>query len=314
MAFKMSVQKYSGKISEVEIGSGERAIKIGGENILPFYNFDGDQANTQKIGVEMLDVYPENWTSEIKNLYEDVANDSVKWSKYIEEKIEPDFICLRLEGADPNGLDKTPEECAEVAKKVLENVSLPIVIAGCGNNEKDAKVFEKVAQAVDGYNCLFMSATEENYKGVGAAAGMAYGHKVGAESSVDINLAKQLNVLLTQLGVKQENIVMNVGCSAAGYGYEYVASTMDRIRLAALGQNDKTLQMPIITPVCFESWNVKESVASIEDEPAWGCPEARGISMEISTASSALAGGSNAVVLRHPKSVETIKTLISELA
>lgn len=314
MAFKMSVQKYSGKISEVEIGSGERAIKIGGENILPFYNFDGDQANTQKIGVEMLDVYPENWTSEIKNLYEDVANDSVKWSKYIEEKIEPDFICLRLEGADPNGLDKTPEECAEVAKKVLENVSLPIVIAGCGNHEKDAKVFEKVAQAVDGYNCLFMSATEENYKGVGAAAGMAYGHKVGAESSVDINLAKQLNVLLTQLGVKQENIVMNVGCSAAGYGYEYVASTMDRIRLAALGQNDKTLQMPIITPVCFESWNVKESVASIEDEPAWGCPEARGISMEISTASSALAGGSNAVVLRHPKSVETIKTLISELA
>lgn len=314
MAFKMSVQKYSGKISEVEIGSGERVIKIGGENILPFYNFDGDQANTQKIGVEMLDVYPENWTSEIKNLYEDVANDSVKWAKYIEEKIEPDFICLRLEGADPNGLDKTPEECAEVAKKVLENVSLPIVIAGCGNHEKDAKVFEKVAQAVDGYNCLFMSATEENYKGVGAAAGMAYGHKVGAESSVDINLAKQLNVLLTQLGVKQENIVMNVGCSAAGYGYEYVASTMDRIRLAALGQNDKTLQMPIITPVCFESWNVKESVASIEDEPAWGCPEARGISMEISTASSALAGGSNAVVLRHPKSVETIKTLISELA
>ncbi|GAA0101853.1 acetyl-CoA decarbonylase/synthase complex subunit delta [Paraclostridium bifermentans] len=314
MAFKMSVQKYSGKISEVEIGSGERAIKIGGENILPFYNFDGDQANTQKIGVEMLDVYPENWTSEIKNLYEDVANDSVKWAKYIEEKIEPDFICLRLEGADPNGLDKTPEECAEVAKKVLENVSLPIVIAGCGNHEKDAKVFEKVAQAVDGYNCLFMSATEENYKGVGAAAGMAYGHKVGAESSVDINLAKQLNVLLTQLGVKQENIVMNVGCSAAGYGYEYVASTMDRIRLAALGQNDKTLQMPIITPVCFESWNVKESVASIEDEPAWGCPEERGISMEISTASSALAGGSNAVVLRHPKSVKTIKTLISELA
>lgn len=314
MAFKMSVQKYSGKISEVEIGSGERAIKIGGENILPFYNFDGQQVNTQKIGVEMLDVYPQHWTEEVKNLYKDVADNSVKWAKHIEENIEPDFICLRLEGADPNGLDKTPEECAELAKEIVSNISLPVVIAGCGNHEKDTKVFEKVAQAVDGYNCLFMSATEENYKGVGAAAGMAYNHKVGAESSVDINLAKQLNVLLTQLGVKQENIVMNVGCSAVGYGYEYVASTMDRIRLAALGQNDKTLQMPIITPVCFESWNVKESVASIEDEPAWGCKEARGISIEISTAASALAGGANAVVLRHPKSVETIKTLVSELA
>ncbi|MGL4796601.1 MAG: acetyl-CoA decarbonylase/synthase complex subunit delta [Paraclostridium sp.] len=314
MAFKMSVQKYSGKISEVELGIGERAIKIGGENILPFYSFDGEATNTQKIGVEILDVYPESWTEALKDLYKDVANDSVEWAKYIEENVNPDFLCLKFEGADPNGLDKTPEECAELAKKVAENTKLPIVIAGTGNFEKDAKVFEKVAQAVDGYNCLFMSATEENYKGVGAAASMAYGHKVGAESSVDINLAKQLNVLLTQLGVKQENIVMNIGCSAVGYGYEYVASTMDRIRLAALGQNDKTLQMPIVTPVAFEAWNVKESVATIEDEPIWGCQESRGISMEISTAASALAGGSNAVILRHPKSVETIKTLVSELA
>ncbi|WP_373599603.1 acetyl-CoA decarbonylase/synthase complex subunit delta [Paraclostridium bifermentans] len=314
MAFKMSVQKYSGKISEVEIGLGESSIKIGGENILPFYNFDGNQQNTQKVGVEMLDVYPDHWTEGMKEIYKDVADDSVKWAKYIEENIKPDFICLKLEGADPNGLDKTPEECAQVAKDIASSISLPIVIAGTGNFEKDAKVFEKVAQVTDGHNCLFMSATEENYKGVGAAASMAYNHKVGAESSVDINLAKQLNVLLTQLGVKPENIVMNVGCSAVGYGYEYVASTMDRIRLAALSQNDKTLQMPIVTPVSFESWNVKESVASIEDEPAWGCQEARGISMEVSTAASALAGGANAVVLRHPKSVETIKTLVSELA
>lgn len=314
MAFKMSVQKYSGKISEVEIGLGESSIKIGGESILPFYNFDGNQQNTQKVGVEMLDIYPDNWTEGMKAIYKDVANDSVKWAKYIEENIKPDFICLKLEGADPNGLDKTPEECAQVAKDIASSISLPIVIAGTGNFEKDAKVFEKVAQVIEGHNCLFMSATEENYKGVGAAASMAYNHKVGAESSVDINLAKQLNVLLTQLGVKPENIVMNVGCSAVGYGYEYVASTMDRIRLASLGQNDKSLQMPIITPVSFESWNVKESVASIEDEPAWGCQETRGISMEVSTAASALAGGANAVVLRHPKSVETIKTLVSELA
>ncbi len=130
-----------------------------------------------------------------------------------------------------------------------------------------------------------MSAVEDNYKGVGASAGMAYSHKVEAESSVDINLAKQLNVLLTQLGVKGENIVMNVGCSAVGYGYEYVASTMDRIRLAAFGQNDKTLQMPIITPVAFEVGHVKEAIAPIEDEPDWGCPEERTIAMEVSNCS-----------------------------
>lgn len=314
MAFKMSVQKYSGKISEVEIGIGEKAIKIGGENVLPFYSFDGEVGNSPKIGVEICDVYPDTWTDAFKEMYKDVAECPVKWAKYVEENSGADFICLKFIGSDPNGLNKSVEDCAEVAKNVVESVSLPVVIAGSGNHEKDGKLFEKVAEAVDGYNCLFMSAVEDNYKGVGASAGMAYSHKVGAESSVDINLAKQLNVLLSQLGVKGENIVMNVGCSAVGYGYEYVASTMDRIRLAAFGQNDKTLQMPIITPVSSEVWHVKEAIASEEDEPAWGCVEQRGIAMEVSTATSALAGGSNAVILRHPKSIETIKTLISALA
>ena len=314
MAFKTSVQKYSGRISEVEIGIGEKAIKLGGENTLPFYSFDGETGNKQAVGIQISDVYPESWLDSYKEMYKDVANNTVDWAKYVELNTEADFICLKLESADPNGLDKSPEECAEVAKKVVESIKLPLVIAGCGNHEKDGKVFEKVAQSLEGYNCLFLSATEDNYKTVGASTGMAYSHKVGAESSVDINLAKQLNVLLTQLGVKSENVVMNVGSSTVGYGYEYVASTMDRIRLAAFGQNDKTLQMPIITPVSFESWHVKESIASEEDEPTWGCVEQRGINIEVSTAVSSLVGGANAVILRHPKSIETVKELVSELA
>ena len=314
MAFKMSVQKFAGKISEVEIGVGEKAIKLGGENTMPFYSFDGEVGNSPKVGVEMLDVYPENWIDSLKELYKDVANSPVEWAKFIEEKVNPDFICLKFVGADPNEANKTPEECAEVAKAVADAVSLPLVIAGCGNFEKDAKVFEKVAAAVDGKNCLFLAAVEDNYKAVGAATGLAYPHKVGAESSVDINLAKQMNILLTQLGVKAENIVMHIGCSAVGYGYEYVASTMDRIRLAAFGQNDKTLQMPIMMPVSFETWNVKESVASIDDAPEWGSQEERGITMEVSTATSGLVGGANAVVVRHPKSLETMKRFACELA
>ena len=143
---------------------------------------------------------------------------------------------------------------------------------------------------------------------------MAYSHKVVAESSVDINLAKQLNVLLTQLGVKQDNIVMNVGCSAVGYGYEYVASTMDRIRLAAFNQNDKQLQVPIVTPVSFEVGHVKEAIAEESDQPEWGDNEKRSIAMEVSTAASVLVGGSDAVILRHPESIKTIKSLVSELA
>lgn len=314
MAFKMSVQKSSGKISEVVIGTGEKAIKLGGENVLPFYNFDGDTGNVQRVGIEINDIYPESWIDCYKEMYKDVANDPATWAKYVQDNTEADFVCLRFVGADPNADDKSPEECAEVAKKVADAIDLPLVVAGCGVAEKDGKLFAKVAEALEGKNVLILSAVEDNYKEVGAAAGLAYGQKVGAESAVDINLAKQMNVLLTQLGVKPENIVMNVGCSAVGYGYEYVASTMDRIRLAAFNQNDKQLQIPIVTPVSFEVGNVKEAIATELDQPEWGCSEKRSIAMEVSTATSVLVGGSDAVILRHPESVKTIKSFISELA
>ena len=158
-----------------------------------------------------------------------------------------------------------------------------------------------------------MSAREENYKAVAAAAGLAYGQKVGAESAVDINLAKQLNVLIGQLGVDPANVVMNVGSAAAGYGFEYVVSTMDRVKAAALSQGDAQLQMPIITPVADEAWNVKEAMASEADMPEWGSQEERGIDMEIETAAAVLASGSNAVILKHPASVAVISKLIKEL-
>ena len=314
MAFKMSVQKSSGKISEVVIGTGEKAIKLGGENVLPFYSFDGDTGNVQKVGIEINDIYPESWIDCYKEMYKDVANDPAAWAKYVQDNTEADFVCLRFVGADPNADDKSPEECAEVAKKVADAIDLPLVIAGCGVAEKDGKLFAKVAEALEGKNVLILSAVEDNYKEVGAAAGLAYGQKVGAESAVDINLAKQMNVLLTQLGVKPENIVMNVGCSAVGYGYEYVASTMDRIRLAAFNQNDKQLQIPIVTPVSFEVGHVKEAIATEADQPEWGCSEKRSIAMEVSTATAVLVGGSDAVILRHPESVKTIKSFVSELA
>lgn len=314
MAFKMSAQKSSGKVSEVVIGTGEKAITLGGENVLPFYSFDGDTGNIQKVGIEINDIYPETWIDSYKEMYKDVANDPAAWAKYVQDNSEADFICLRFVGADPNADDKSPEECAEVAKKVADAIDLPLVVAGCGVAEKDGKLFAKVAEVLEGKNVLILSAVEDNYKEVGAAAGLAYGQKVGAESAVDINLAKQMNVLLTQLGVKPENIVMNIGCSAVGYGYEYVASTIDRIRLAAFNQNDKQLQIPIVTPVSFEVGHVKEAIADEADQPEWGCSEKRSIAMEVSTATAVLVGGSDAVILRHPESVKTIKSFISELA
>ena len=197
---------------------------------------------------------------------------------------------------------------------MADAVDFPLVVEGCKNVEKDAELLSKVAEALQGKNVLLMSAKEENYKNIGAAAGLAYNQLVGVESAVYITLAKQLNVLLKQLGVDSGKVVMNVGSSAAGYGFDYLISTLDRVKAAALGQNDDSLLMPIITPVASETWSVKESVATEEDAPGWGCVVERAIDMEVETAVACLACGSDAVILKHPTSVATVSKLINALS
>ena len=224
-----------------------------------------------------------------------------------------DFICLNFVGADPNGANRSVADCVADAKAVAEVVTKPIVVMGCKNLERDGELLAALAEALAGKNVLFMSAKNENYKTVGGAVALANGQKLGAETADDINLAKQLNIMLKSLNVSPESVVMDIGTAAVGYGYEYAASTFDRIRLAALAQGDSDLQMPILAAVCNDTWTVKESTASEADEPAWGCMEERAISMEVATAAADLTGGADAVVLRHPESVATIKKFITEL-
>lgn len=312
MPFKKPVQKYNASINTVELGVGDKKIVLGGENVLPLYTFDGAIENAPKVGIEISDLGYADQVPGISGFYADCATiaDMAKKAASIEAV---DFVCLRLDSADPNGNDASIEDCVATAKAVAEAIDKPLVIAGCKNDEKDAQLFTKVADALQGKNVLMFSAKEANYKGIAASAGLAYGQKVGAESAVDINLAKQLNVLITQMGVNASNVIMNTGTAAAGYGFEYVVSTMDRVKAAALGQNDASLQLPIMTPVGSETWGVKESVASEEDMPAWGSQEKRGIGMEVTTAAAVLASGSNAVILRHPESVAAVAKLIKEL-
>ena len=312
MPFTGKSGKFNDAIRTVEIGTGDKAVKLGGENVMPLYSFDAPIENAPKIGVLITDLGMENEVAGIKDYYAG-ASSFAEIAKKAEEMPGADFVVLRFEGADPNGEDRSIEDCVAIAKEVGDAITAPLVIEGCKNVEKDAELFTKVAEALQGKNVLIMSAREENYKAVAAAAGLAYGQKVGAESAVDINLAKQLNVLIGQLGVDPANVVMNVGSAAAGYGFEYVVSTMDRVKAAALSQGDVQLQMPIITPVADEAWNVKEAMASEADMPEWGSQEERGIDMEIETAAAVLASGSNAVILKHPASVATISKLINEL-
>jgi acetyl-CoA decarbonylase/synthase complex subunit delta len=301
MPIKKVPQKFSASITEVTIGTGAKAVTLGGENTYPLYSFDAPVKNKPAVGVEVLD--------------SGTDDEVVARAKAAAAYKGAQFISLVLERADPNGANAGEDVCAALAKKVADAVDLPLAIQGCKNIEKDAKLFTKVAEALQGKNVLLLSAKEENHKQIAVGGVLAYNQKIGAESAVDLNLAKQLNVVIGQAGIKNDSIVANVGQAAVGYGFEYVVSTMDRIKAAALAQNDVSLQVPIITPVAGEAWSVKESVVSPEEAPTpdWGSAEERGINMEVSTAVSAIAAGSNAVILRHPKSVEAVSKFIASI-
>ena len=312
MPFTAKSGKFNASINTVEFGTGDKAVKIGGENVFPLYSFDAAIENAPKVGIEITDFGMEHEPECIKKYYEGCATlaDMARKAASMEGV---DFLSFRMEGGDPNGANKSTEELIAIVKEVADAIDCPLVVEGCKNVEKDAELLPKVAEALQGRNVIVMSEKEENYKAIGAAAGLAYNQIVGAESADDINLAKQLNVVTTQLGVDAKKIVMNVGTASVGYGYEYVVSTMDRIKGAALSQNDNMLQMPIITPVSSETWGVKESVATEEDMPEWGSEDERGINMEVMTAAADLAAGSDAVILRHPQSVKTIAKMIDAL-
>ena len=312
MAFTPKTAPYSGKINAVTLGTGDKAIVIGGQNVLPFYTFDGAIENAPKIGIEISDA-ADTWTAPGLVEFYAGCTTMAERAKKAETLPGADVICLNCESADPNGANRSVADCVADAKAVAEAISMPIVIMGCKNMEKDGELFAKISEALQGKNIAVMSARNEDYKTVGASVALAYGQKVGAETADDINLAKQLNIMLKGLSIAPEAIVMNIGTAAVGYGYEYVASTLDRVRLAALSQSDADLQMPIIAPVSTDTWGVKESSATEEDEPAWGNQEERAIGMEVSTAAANLTGGADAVIMRHPAAVATIKKFITEL-
>ena len=249
MGFTAKAQVYNAAIQETVLGVGDKALTLGGARTQPLCSFDETWKNAPAVGVEVSDIPFETEGFPVLAEYYASCESFGDRVKRASEMEGAKFVCLHFEGADPGGENKSVEDIVALAKEAAAATDLPLVITGCKNVEKDQAIFTAVSDALSDRNPLFMSAREEDYKTIGAACAMANGHKVGAESAVDINLAKQLNVLMTQLGVAPTSIVMNLGSAAAGYGFEYVASTMDRVKAAALEQNDTMLQMPVITPV-----------------------------------------------------------------
>ncbi|MBI4849412.1 MAG: acetyl-CoA decarbonylase/synthase complex subunit delta [Nitrospirae bacterium] len=312
MAYVVPKESCSGKVLNVDFGKGNKALNIGGENCLPFLSFEGELPNRPVIAYEIQDIPPVDWPDTVQNAYKDVSGDPVTWAKYCQNELKAKAIALRLVSTHPDRDNHSAEDAAITIKDVLSAIEVPLIILGSNHIEKDATVLVAAAEAASGYNCIIGKAQEGNYKTIVAAA-LAHNHKLIAMSELDINLAKQLNILITQMGFDKEKLITDPMCSALGYGLEYTYSVMERIRLAGLMQNDATMQPPILGDVGMYVWKVKETVASESDVPEWGTLAERGVAWEAMTATGMIIAGTNLLIMRHPKAIETVEKTIAEL-
>ncbi len=314
MAFEIPKQVYSGAIKSVTIGKGDKAMTLGGETSYPFYVFEGAMPHVPRIAMEVWDKNPgEEWADPALEPFKDVASDPVAWAQKCIKDYGAEAIALVLVSTDPNGDDASPEAAAATAKKVAGAIDVPLIVYGTGNVEKDAEVLPAVAEACADKNLIIGPAQDKNYKKIGAAA-LAYNHTVIANSPIDVNLAKQLNILLGQLGVKDSHILVDPTTGGLGYGLEYTYSVMERDRMAALTQEDDKLQLPIVCYLGQEVWKVKECRLTNDEAPHLGDQTKRGVLMEAITAVDLLLAGADLLVMRHPEAVKLTKSIIQELA
>jgi acetyl-CoA decarbonylase/synthase complex subunit delta len=311
VAFEIPKVTYSGKIKAVKLGKGPKAVTIGGETSYPFHLFEGEMPNPPRIAMEVYDAPPEEWPDAALEPFKEVANDPAAWAKKCVEKFGAEMIALQLVSTDPNGLNRSGDEAAQTAKKVAGAVDVPVIVWGSGNVEKDADVLRKVAEACDGMNLVIGPVAEGNYKQVGAGA-IGYKHTAIASSPIDINLAKQLNILMGNLGVPDEQIVVDPTTGGLGYGIEYTYSVMERDRMAALTQQDERLQFPILCNMAKEVWKTKEAKTKMEDAPTLGDTKRRGILLEAVTAVMLLLAGADVLIMRHPEAIKLVREMISD--
>ncbi len=312
MAFEVTKTVYGGKIREVTLGKGEKAVTVGGETAYPFYLYEGQMPNLPRLAMEVYDTPPEDWPEAAREPFADVLKDPVAWAQKCVKDYGAEMICLQLASTDPNGENRPADKAAVLAKKVADAISVPLIIWGTANHEKDIEVLKTVAEICRDKNLVLGPVEEGDHKQIGAAA-VGFKHVVAAATPIDINLAKQLNILLGNLGVPDNSLLIDPTVSGIGYGIEYAYSVMERMRIAALTQQDTKLQFPIICNIARETWKTKEARITAKENPKMGDAKKRSILLEAMSATLLLMAGADILIMRHPDALKLVKELINDL-
>ncbi len=317
MPIEIPIDKWPGAVRTVTLGAVKedggtrsRTVTVGGEKAMPYMHFESEMPNKPAIAVEIRDRRPDDWSPLLQETWKEVMDVPAKWAKAAEDA-GADCIVLYLSPTDREGKPNTPEAAVATVKSVLEATGLPLMVFGPGQAEIDNALLVPVAEATKGERLVLGLCEDKNYRTIVATA-MANGHLVSARTPMDVNLAKQLNILITDMGLPPDRILMDPTTGALGYGIEYGYSAMERLRLAAL-QGDGMTQYPMIVNPGFEAWKTKESKVGEGVPESWGDWQQRAINWETMTTITLLESGADIVVLRHPESVKQVKAAIVEL-
>jgi acetyl-CoA decarbonylase/synthase complex subunit delta len=309
LGFEFFKESYTGSVKPIKLGKGSKAVTVGGQNCYPFYQFEGKMPNRPKIAMEIWDMTPDEWPAAALEPFKGVMGDPAAWARKCVKDFGAEMIVLQLKSTDPNGTNASPAAAAATVKKVLAAVDVPLIVWGTGNPQKDEEVLKKVAEETQGQQLVLGPVEDKNHKGIGAAA-MGFGHTIISSSPIDVNLAKQVNILLENLGMPMDRVIIDPTTGGLGYGMEYSYSVMERLRMAALVQGDDKLQLPLINNIGNEVWKCKEAKQGAKEAPTLGDPEKRGILMEAVAAVTYLLSGSDILILRHPESIRLVKAYI----
>ena len=292
-------------------GTRSRTITVGGHAALPFQPGDAPSPHHPVVALEVFDAVPPDWPEHLREALADVLDSPADWARKGVEEFGAELICLRLFGPHPDVLDSSPDAAAATVRAVLDAVDVPLIVLGCGHPDKDNDIWPRITEAARGERCLVGVAVPENYKTLVVAC-LADGHSILAEGPIDVNIQKQLTILITAMGLPPERVVMHPGTASLGYGLEYEYSIMERIRLAGL-QGDRMLSQPVLTIVGEETWKAKESRLGESAMPEWGEAARRGPAWEAATAAAFLQAGTDIVVLVHPEALAVTKRTIEQL-
>ena len=317
MPVEIPKEKWLGAVRTITLGAtpaegGTRArtITVGGEKALPFLLFEGEIPYRPVMAVEIKDRRPGEWATPLLEAWGEAVKSPGAWAKAA-EAAGADLIALSLSPVGQDGQTTTPAEAVRAVKAVLAASGLPVIVYGPDQPGLDNELLVPVAEATQGERLVLGICEDKNYRTIVATA-IANGHLVTARSPMDVNLAKQLNILINDMGLPLDRILMDPTTGVIGYGIEYGFSVMERLRLAAL-QGDSMTQLPMIVTPGFEAWKTKEAKVGQGVPAGWGEWVERGVNWETLTAVSLIEAGADIVVVRHPETVKRLHQAIADL-